>query len=1121
MELIGSILDGRYRVESLIGKGGMGAVFRAVQEPLGREVALKVIHANASEAIVKRFKREARAVARLHHPGIAQVFDFGSTRDRILYIAMELIQGGSLASFRPNPPHYTDVMRVADQILAALAYTHARNVIHRDLKPENVLFTALSDGPRRIKLVDFGIAAVLDDDIVLTAHGRTVGTPIYMAPEQATAQQVGPPADIYALGVILYELFSGRPPFTGRKPLDVMYAKVRERAPLLQPRGELDLPNELIDIVMRTLRRNPSHRFELAADMRSAIRPFLQRSEAAASINVVSAEPGPPAGGYAMGAIPAAAPDVSDRRIFDVPMIGRVVERRRLSRLVARTRSGEGAIVVVEGTEGVGKTRLCEWLRTQVQEEGSLRAFRGGHTRGIEAAWEGMRSVLRSALHLRRDDPEQQRSSVRRFLRGHGGDDEQEVDGALSFIAGDGAALEAPREATFGLLERFLRRLASRRPLLIVLEDLEHAGLDCPSFIEHLVQSMRLSSFPLLLVVSFDPDRVRRNVEMDRSMRRLVRNDGAGLVRMRLDPLGEGEIRSLIGGLLPSGVTVDHIYARSRGNPLFALELAHFHRKRETAEGPPATDASWPIISGVLPQSLEETMAARIDQVLATHPEPELAKAVLEGAAVLDARFQTEDLERVFESDSGLPPAERLADALDSLIDEDLLVEVGPGGGETLEFSPVLLQDQILANMRSERRQGLHRHAAELYASAEAGATLLQRAHHLKEAGDIRSASQAFTAASAQLRASGRFREAAVAELRCAEVEERAGHRERALRRRLEAAILLTRVAEWDLARMVLADLAVCDLKVVRVLAKARLVGVYVSTGWGRQAREQVVDLPDPHKLDGLGLDPEEVIRVREELLLAVAGLATVFPDVGVTSAELVAARGVSEDPEILLEMAALAAQLANQEGSNVEAMGLARDVVRSAEEEPRRWARVRALTLLSASAEAPTWEQTLDEEVERVLELGLSGLAAPLSDALGCLRRRSGAAEEALLLHDVAIDNAARCGDGQLMRYRLRRILALRDLEQITAARGELIELLPLSKDSRALHFAARLALADLDLRSGRGQAAVRSLESLSQEVSAVGPDPEIVEILDQMVGYPRADAVRLARHLRRSLGH
>ncbi len=262
-----------FEILGLLGRGGMGVVYRAWQPRLRRLVALKMIRAGvqAEPAEVERFLKEARAVAHLHHPHIVQIYEVGKAAGQP-YLALELAEGGSLAQELAGTPQPAGrAAALVEQLARALQHAHEQGVIHRDLKPGNVLLTA--DG--QIKVTDFGLAKQLDGEAAQTQTGAVVGTPSYMAPEQAAGQskRVGPAADVYALGAILYECLTGRPPFRAETALETA-RQVLADEPVAPRRLQPKVPRDLETICLKCLAKEPEKRYASALALAEDLRRF-------------------------------------------------------------------------------------------------------------------------------------------------------------------------------------------------------------------------------------------------------------------------------------------------------------------------------------------------------------------------------------------------------------------------------------------------------------------------------------------------------------------------------------------------------------------------------------------------------------------------------------------------------------------------------------------------------------------------------------------------------------------------------------------------------------------------------------------------------------------------------
>jgi len=269
MSLPAGFALGQYRIVAPIGRGGMANVYKAHHPGLDRDVAIKVLPEffAEDEGYRERFQQEARSVARLKHPNILNVFDFGQEHG-ITYLVLELVEGGTLAERLGRPMDLEDVVRILRPIASALDHAHAQGILHRDIKPSNILIHR--DGTP--VLADFGLAKMADSVRRLTATGMVLGTPEYMSPEQSSGEAIGPASDRYSFAVVAYEMLTGRVPFQADTPAAVLLSHINKAVP---PTRELagELSGHVEDALRKALAKAPLERFDSATQFVAALTP--------------------------------------------------------------------------------------------------------------------------------------------------------------------------------------------------------------------------------------------------------------------------------------------------------------------------------------------------------------------------------------------------------------------------------------------------------------------------------------------------------------------------------------------------------------------------------------------------------------------------------------------------------------------------------------------------------------------------------------------------------------------------------------------------------------------------------------------------------------------------------
>jgi serine/threonine protein kinase len=422
-KFIGTTLPAGYHILELIGVGGMGRVYRAEQSVLGRTVAVKIIHPHllADENSAARFLTEARAASQMNHPNSISVFDFGRTDDGQPYLVMELLRGRDLGVVEQEDGQLGlgRIVEILQQVLAALGEAHELGIVHRDLKPENIILQPQRRGGDLVKVLDFGLAKLRADapGSSVTSPGIVCGTPDYMAPEQGRGDTIDGRSDLYAVGVILFQLLTGRLPFEGESPTQVVMMHLSVPAP--DPRQSAPrrgIPAKFAEVVKRALAKAPDDRYPDAAAFSDALEDALASAQGTVErpINLTSAAPSLSTGelieceacGYqvprARYCCECAAPLPQDRSAqFPIPFTGRSEE---LSWLESRRPTGPYlAGARIAGEAGSGKTRLLEEFAQSVSAQGDQVVLVSPDPYGARVALHAVGSAVRTMGRLNQE----------------------------------------------------------------------------------------------------------------------------------------------------------------------------------------------------------------------------------------------------------------------------------------------------------------------------------------------------------------------------------------------------------------------------------------------------------------------------------------------------------------------------------------------------------------------------------------------------------------------------------------------------------------------------------------------------------------------------------------------
>ena len=679
---------GEYGIEGIIGRGGMGVVYRAVHRDSGEAVALKTVLL-PDEQFLQRIRREIQALARIQHPGVVRIVDQG-LEDGLPWYAMELLEGEELRQRAVSVPGESpridegalgQVLTLLRRLCAPLAFLHGEGIVHRDLKPGNVIVRP--DGMP--VLVDFGLVAEFGASVgreTATADHLAAGTPTYMAPEQISGAFVDARADLYALGCVLYELLTGRPPFVEDTPLRLAMAHMSEppRPPSERVSG---LPPEMDELLVRLLAKRPEDRLGYAEDVAAAL------ARLGADNGLGTGAPRPRVYLYRPG------------------FAGREDALQQLESRLGDLGEGRGALVLVGGESGVGKTRLV-LEAARAADDRELQVLVGEARDGVARPLEPLRKPLEAIA----DRCRQMGAGETARLVGDRGPVLARYEPSLGQLPGcEGQRTpvdlppDAARERLFGHLAETFSALAEQRPLLLIVDDLQWADDLTLSFLASLVRGGRLGERPFLVVGTY------RTEEVDVGLARLLAEPG--IDPLDLDRLGEEGVGAIVGDMLaipaPPGRLVRFVARQSEGNPFFVGE----YLRTAAQEGLIFRDGAgrWQVVQrggqgedefAALPDpgSLRDLVGRRL---AALSPD---AQRLAEVAAVVGREGPLDLIQTVAETDDSA-----LDVAFAELIRRHVAEEPAPG---ILRFLHDKLREAAYSAQDPARLRALHQRVAEI-----------------------------------------------------------------------------------------------------------------------------------------------------------------------------------------------------------------------------------------------------------------------------------------------------------------------------------------------------------------------------------------------------------------------
>ena len=656
----GLVIDGRYAIDRLIGRGGMGEVYAARRLSLDDEVAVKrLLPSQDSPNNRQRFAIEAQAAAHIRHPNVVRIFDYGDDAAIGPYLVMELLEGQTLAALQAHGPlPLARALTIFSGVCAAIEAGHRRGIVHRDLKPANVMVGVADDGRELVKVLDFGLAVDERLERQITTPGTIIGTVAYMAPEQADGRPISPAADVFSLGVVLYELVTGALPFEGLGAMETLLAISGGRYP--PPRDRVpELPDGVCAAIAAALDREPAAR--PASPERLAQLALGDPGPAPAPASIAAAPPRP-------RRAPAETVVTSELAPTFAFFAGRAAELAALDGALADAWCGRPPLVAITGDPGIGKSRLAERLAATARKKGALvlagRFF--DYVGSRPPPLETFLAMFEDRTHPARADA--------------GWNDLDEVGAGQRYRA-------------FAAIADALAGQAAGRPLVIVLDDLHWATRVDLELVDHVHRT--LGTRGALVVATARTDGGR-----DFAAWRASR--AGAILEVPLAALDEAEVRAWLEGAF-RGIRIAPIDARrlarlSGGNPFALVEIG----RQLVARGVLARDgAGWRLAALgdiELPASVSAMATARVDELAPPH------RAILELGAVLGDEFRVATLVAA----AGLDEA-AVDDALDAGLVARLLSDRDVTVGNDLRFVSPVIRQAVYDRMPARARRRAHR----------------------------------------------------------------------------------------------------------------------------------------------------------------------------------------------------------------------------------------------------------------------------------------------------------------------------------------------------------------------------------------------------------------------------
>jgi len=671
-----SFADGRYQVKKFLGEGGKKKVYLAHDTLLDRDVAFALIKTEKLDEVARtRITREVQAMGKLgDHPNIGTVYDIGDHQGQP-FIVQPYISGGDVEGLiEKAPDHRLPIDRVLDiakVVCKGLIFSHAKGIIHRDLKPGNVMLT--EDGTA--KIVDFGLAVAVDLSR-LTQSGMMVGTVSYMPPEQAMGGKVTTQADLYSLGAMLYEMVTGRPPFVGDDSISIIGQHINT-PPVSPTWHRADLPPTLETLILQLLEKDPNNRPESATVVLQALE----------SIEAGKTEP-------------TKESKITENPLYRRVFVGREPELRQLQAAFEGAMSGQGALMMVVGEPGIGKTAICDQLKTFV-------TLRGGKTLLGHCYEEGSLSLpyLAFVEAMRSYVLDREVKDLREELGTGAADVARIVSEIREKLKVKPRPQKDPEEERYRLMQAvtsFLTNAACVQPLLIVLEDLHDADKGTLDMLTHV--SRHLSGARLLIIGTYRDVEVDRTHPLSAALAELRRVSTYGRVILR--GLNADEVRRMLEGITREEIPwnlAEAVHRQTEGNPLFVQEVVRYLAEEgliTQKEGRWQTTKDTPLEMNI-PEGLRDVIGKRLSLL------SKECNQLLSVAAVIGREFALEILKTVADMNEN-----EFVNALKEAVQLSILEEKSQVGQVRYRFTHAFFRQTLYEELIAPQRLKLHQQVA-------------------------------------------------------------------------------------------------------------------------------------------------------------------------------------------------------------------------------------------------------------------------------------------------------------------------------------------------------------------------------------------------------------------------